>query len=73
MCVLHLGEVRMAFSSSAGALSGGPVRAPADVMMRSDDEVEAYLPDTGQSSRPVIAQRLETFLELYGHRSAVSS
>jgi phosphohistidine swiveling domain-containing protein len=65
MCVLHLGEIRMAFLElGRRGVAAGLFAAPADVMMLLDDEVEAYLADPA-SFAPVIAQRLETFRELY--------
>ena len=65
MCVLHLGEIRMAFLElGRRGVAAGLFDAPADVMMLLDDEVEAYLADPA-SFTPVIAQRLETFRELY--------
>jgi hypothetical protein len=65
MCVLDLGEVRMAFLELARrGVQVGLFAEPADVMMLLADELDAYLADPA-SFTPVIAERLETFRDLY--------
>ena len=65
MCVLDLGEIRMAFLElGRRGVAAGLFADPADVMMLLADELDAYLADPA-SFRPVIAERLETFGDLY--------
>jgi phosphohistidine swiveling domain-containing protein len=65
MCVLDLGEVRMAFLELGrrGAAAGW-FAEPANVMMLLAGELDAYLADPA-SFAPVIAERLEAFRDLY--------
>jgi pyruvate,water dikinase len=65
MCVLDLGEIRMAFLElGRRGVAAGLFADPADVMMLLADELDAYLADPA-SFAPVVAERLETFRELY--------
>ena len=65
MCVLDLGEIRMAFLElGRRGVEAGLFAKPADVMMLLAGELDAYLADPA-SFAPVIAERLETFRELY--------
>jgi rifampicin phosphotransferase len=65
MCVLDLGEIRMAFLElGRRGVEAGLFAEPADVMMLLADELDAYLADPA-SFAPVIAERLEAFGELY--------
>jgi phosphohistidine swiveling domain-containing protein len=65
MCVLHLGEIRMAFLElGRRGAAAGLFSDPADVMMLLADELDAYLADP-VSFASVIAERLETFHDLY--------
>ncbi len=65
MCVLDLGEIRMAFLElGRRGVAAGLFADPADVMMLLAGELDAYLADPA-SFAPVIAERLETFRDLY--------
>jgi rifampicin phosphotransferase len=65
MCVLDLGEIRMAFLElGRRGVAAGRFADPADVMMLLAGELDAYLADPA-SFVPVIAGRLETFRALY--------
>ena len=65
MCVLDLGEIRMAFLElGRRGAAAGLFADPADVMMLLAGELDAYLADPA-SFAPVIAERLETFGELH--------
>jgi pyruvate,water dikinase len=65
MCVLHLGEIRMAFLElGRRGVAAGRFADPADVMMLLAGELDAYLADPA-SFVPVIAERLEAFRALY--------
>jgi pyruvate,water dikinase len=65
MCVLDLGEVRMAFLElGRRGAAAGRFAEPADVMMLLAGELDAYLADPA-SFAPVIVERLETFRDLY--------
>src|SRR6266568_267327 len=65
MCVLDLGEIRMAFLElGRRGVEAGLFSGPTDVMMLLAGELDAYLADPA-SFAPVIAERLETFRELY--------
>ncbi len=65
MCVLDLGEIRLAFLElGRRGVRAGLFAEPADVMMLLADELDGYLADP-VSFTPVIAERLETFRDLY--------
>lgn len=65
MCVLDLGEIRMALLElGRRGVAAGLFADPSDVMMLLAGELDAYLTDPA-SFAPVIAERLETFRELY--------
>ncbi|MBV9208490.1 MAG: hypothetical protein JO037_24500, partial [Actinobacteria bacterium] len=65
MCVLDLGEIRMAFLElGRRGVAAGLFVDPADVMMLLAGELDAYLADPAGFA-PVIADRLETFRDLY--------
>ena len=65
MCVLDLGEIRMAFLElGRHGVAAGLFADPADVMMLLADELDGYLANPG-SFASVIAERLETFRDLY--------
>jgi rifampicin phosphotransferase len=65
MCVLHLGEIRMAFLElGRRGVAAGLFTDPFDVMMLLADELDAYVADPS-SFAPVIAERREAFSDLY--------
>lgn len=65
ICVLDLGEIRMAFLElGRRGAAAGRFAEPSDVMMLLADELDAYVADPA-SFAPVIAERLETFRDLY--------
>ncbi len=65
MCVLDLGEIRMAFLElGRRGTEAGLFAEPADVMMLLSGELDAYLADPA-SFAPVIAERLAAFRGLY--------
>ena len=65
MCVLDLGEIRMAFLElGRRGVAAGLFAEPADVMMLLAGELDAYLSDPA-SFAPVIAERLDAFRDLY--------
>ena len=65
MCVLDLGEIRMAFLElGRRGVEAGLFAEASDVMMLLADELDGYVADP-VSFAPVIAERLETFRDLY--------
>lgn len=65
MCVLHLGEIRMAFLElGRRGVAAGLFAEPADLMMLLSGELDAYTADPA-SFAPVLAERLATFRDLY--------
>ena len=65
MCVLDLGEIRMAFLElGRRGVAAGLFAEASDVMMLLADELDGYVADPA-SFAPVIAERLEAFRDLH--------